>query len=240
MTCNMFNEYLDRMMDNELSEEQLRALEDHAKECAECAEALAATKMMMETLSDMPEEIDVPLQAQAAWRKAVRTEMAAKSNVRRKSFMRSFIAVAAALIVLVGVGFVGRRNAKPVMETGMNVQSDAIVETAVIMADGMDEAAEVAMTEEAAPMIELEMKVEKLDDAGKYIADLASEYEGNAEVQMSEENGVACANLFVNIPAENVADFLQAAKSYDLSGAELTAPTEATGEIALLIVLTEA
>lgn len=98
MDCEKLKALLDAYMDGELSADDALALEAHAKSCASCARELEAANLLKDLLNDMrDEEVAVPLQAQAAWRSAIRAE--AK---RRKMRMWTRIAgVAAAAIVLV-------------------------------------------------------------------------------------------------------------------------------------------
>ena len=83
------------------------------------------------------------------------------------------------------------------------------------------------------------MVVEDLDRTCAYMADLVSEYEGTLEVQRYETDGVDCANLYIELPAENAADFLEAAAHYDVSGTLESAANaeDAEGRVSLLLVL---
>lgn len=101
MNCAELNEMLDRLMDGELTGEQLEAMEAHGRECPECAEAIRSARQLKALFEQEEPEVDVPLQAQAAWRKAVREEARRQRNRRLTRWVAS---AAAAVVVLVGVG----------------------------------------------------------------------------------------------------------------------------------------
>ena len=93
-----------------------------------------------------------------------------------------------------------------------------------------------ASVESAAPVHEIALKVASIDKASGIIADLVSEYEGQADVQRVE-NG---ANIYVSMPAGNVAEFIRALAHLDASGAELSAPQTGEESVSmLLLTLTE-
>ena len=101
MDCTQVNGMLDMLMDDALSDEQRSAMEAHGRECPACAAAIRSTLQMKALFAQMEPEIDVPLEAQARWRGAVR--QAAKPQ--KPGQLRRWIAsVAAAAVVLVGVG----------------------------------------------------------------------------------------------------------------------------------------
>jgi hypothetical protein len=101
MKCNEVNGLLDLLMDGELNDEQRQAMEAHGRQCPECAAAIHSTLQMKALFEQLEPEVDVPLEAQARWRGAVR--QAAKPQ--KPGQLRRWIAsVAAAAVVLVGVG----------------------------------------------------------------------------------------------------------------------------------------
>ena len=101
MNCNQVNGMLDMLMDGTLDDVQRGALEAHGRECPTCAAAIRATLQMKALFEQMEPEADVPLAAQARWRGAVKAE----SKQQRQKRMRRWIAsVAAAAVVLVGIG----------------------------------------------------------------------------------------------------------------------------------------
>ena len=104
MNCDAFRENIDAFIDDGLESAVRQEMEQHAQECAPCMKILKETEMIREMLSEMS-EVDVPLQAQAAWRRAVRAEAKRKPV---HAWMRSAASIAAALVVLVA-GTLGMR-----------------------------------------------------------------------------------------------------------------------------------
>ena len=205
-------------------------------------------------------EVDVPLPAQAAWRGAVRSETRRK---RSRQLYRRFGAAAAAVVVLVGAGLgLGLKNTPksgsavmiveeaaeeqaysidapaPAMAAGANDDVALEADYAVLEADGAE--AEVPMcaaVAQRAPAHELEIRVEDVSKTCDLIADLVEEYEGAVEVQQAAEGS---ANLYVEMPANNLSDFLQAVLPMDVSGqAQAISEAEEKGDVALLLVVRE-
>jgi len=285
MDCSQLNEYLDRLMDDELTRDELEALERHAECCEACASELAATRKLKNLMSEVAPELDVPLDAQAGWRTAVRAEAAKRSRARRYRYAGG---IAAALVVLLGVGLLLRPGAgdiavksveresaaeveyAPEAATGgamieadgvedfeapmmaMNVASEAVdsaAEAADLALDEADSAAyeeaaaldseeEIASIADAVPMHEITMTVGDLDEACGYLFDLIREYDGTLEEQRYETDGAHCANLFIELPGENVREFLESAAHYDSSDESIGVPeAEGSGMVSLLMVV---
>ena len=279
MDCSQLNEYLDRLMDDELTRDELEALERHAECCEACASELAATRKLKNLMSEVAPELDVPLDAQAGWRTAVRAEAAKRSRARRYRYAGG---IAAALVVLLGVGLLLRPGAgdiavksversadlagaqsiamieadgvgdfeAPMM--AMNVASEAVdsaAEAADLALDEADSAAyeeaaaldseeEIASIADAVPMHEINMTVGDLDEACGYLFDLIREYDGTLEEQRYEADGARCANLFIELPGENVREFLESAAHYDSSDESIGVPeAEGSGMVSLLMVV---
>ena len=240
LNCAQTDALLDALMDGALTDADRVSLDAHCAECEECAGRLRLTEEMRRMFSETAPELDVPLEAQAAWRGAIRQEAARR---RRRNLTRWAGVIAAALVVAVG-GFLAFRTpartdmaAAPVPAMG---ESAVMAENvAVVEADGQDEEFESIdiAASRAMPMIERRMRVEDLDRTCAYMADLAREYEGGIEQQRFD----AGANLFVDLPAENAADFLSAAAHYDVDGSfDASADVEAeAGRVSMLLVLEE-
>lgn len=247
MKCSEVNAWLDMLMDDELSGEKRLELEEHARVCPQCAESIYATIEMKNMLSEMDEDVDVPLAAQAAWRKAVRREAA---HMKARRFYRAACTVAAAAVVLVGVGFALKEGAdipetsdkgmkatvvnyaneeETVLTTGISViESDGAGNARARMADEPANEANTAMTECA-------LQVENLDDACGYIEDLVAEYEGTVEVQ---KVGSDKANLYITLPSGNAHEFMSASMHLDISGqAKDTIEIEGQAQVSLLMIL---
>lgn len=261
--CTELNAMLDGLMDDTLSESQRQALEAHGRECPECAEAILRTKQLKALFDEMEPEADVPLQAQARWREAVRGEAQRKGGRR---LYRWLSAAAAVLVVGIGVtvttrGMIGSKSGAP-----MTAQTNAaeyvaegeapltarmayvadeeydMAESAVIEADGG--AAEAAAPKSAsmsaagnglrAPACELNLTVSDVEDACGLIRDLAAEYEAEVETQ-SMENGSSM--LYVRIDAQVAPEFMKALIPIDTGNSKPQVP-ELSGEGTLLVLLT--
>jgi predicted anti-sigma-YlaC factor YlaD len=257
--CEQIDRWLDAMMDGEISAEDMRRVEEHCETCAECAEKLKLNRQMMGMFAEMAPEMDVPLTAQAAWRSAVRAEA---GKARRARLYRFAGGIAAALVVAIGATFALRTPPKDMASN--SVASTAMPQpTAELMMAGEAEyadeapmmAAEYAAAGEAlieadgavmmmdasrksSAMHEVEMVVEDLDRACEYVSDLVEEYEGTADEQRFESDGVPCANLYIELPAGNAGEFMRAAAHYDKSGADVSGLSfGGDGDVSLLLVL---
>ncbi len=278
MKCAEIDVLLDQLMDGELNDKQLRVLDEHGRECPDCAARIRATRQMKALFEDMEPEADVPLAAQAAWRGAVRAEARA---VQRKKLYRRIGAAAAAVVVLVGAGLSlngkiapstnsksAKLDAMEMVEESAEQPRFASANSAVVDTDGSDagimedsavppmeaafEAEEVSMNAasgeiaegeaaaavtNSAPMREITLHVKQIDAACSAIEDLVSEYEGTLDTQRMEGGG---ANLYVELPSDNLSDFVSAIAYLDVSG-QLPEVSEDTGAemSALLLALEE-
>lgn len=172
MDCNQVNGMLDLLMDGALDDAGRSALEAHGRDCPECAAAIRSTLQMKALFDQMEPEADVPLEAQARWRAAVKAE----ARQQRQKRMRRWIAsVAAAAVVLVGIGAAftmkgapkqsapqyadsavapaAEREAEPALASGGVVSNDRgdAAPGAVVEADGVADEV-VAIEEEALGM----------------------------------------------------------------------------------------
>ena len=237
MNCTQTDALLDAYMDDALADGERATLAAHCAECPACAEKYRATEIMKRMFSEMAPEVDVPLTAQAGWRRAIKAEA---QRTKRQRLFKMAGGIAAALVVAVGAAVALMAN--PVQkEVEMRSADLAGAQSiAMIEADGEIDAAE-AMLEDAdfMPMHELEMTVEDLDSVCVYMTDLVSEYEGEADVQPFEEDGRRCANLYIDLPTENADEFLSAASHYDASGSALTLGEAAGERVSMLLVLKE-
>lgn len=237
MNCTQTDALLDAYMDDALADGERATLAAHCAECPACAEKYRATEIMKRMFSEMAPEADVPLTAQAGWRRAIKAEA---QRTKRQRLFKMAGGIAAALVVAVGAAVALMAN--PVQkEVEMRSADLAGAQSiAMIEADGEIDAAE-AMLEDAdfMPMHELEMTVEDLDSVCVYMTDLVSEYEGEADVQPFEEDGRRCANLYIDLPTENADEFLSAASHYDASGSALTLGEAAGERVSMLLVLKE-
>jgi len=150
MTCKDVSAMLDRLLDGELTEEERRELEAHGRECPDCAAEIRSAFQMKALFEDTLPEVDVPLEAQAKWRGAVRE--AAKQDKKRR-ITRWIGSAAAAVVVLVGVGVALNGSMAPKQNAA---EPMAVVQEAA-KADAADEASGAEYADEAvnmAPVIE--------------------------------------------------------------------------------------
>ena len=169
MRCEDFIRLLDPLVDGALDEAQRAEMEAHARDCPACAAELRTALQLQAMLKSLPEEADVPLAAQAGWRKAVRAE---SKRAGRRRYTRMIAAAAAVLVALLAV-----RLAKP------PARAPKLAENAAVQADEVayeaDEAAE-AVEEAEAPMLSV------ASSAGK-----SAEREAVAEDAMDLEEDAA-------------------------------------------------
>lgn len=203
MTCAEIGGLLDRLLDGELSEAERRELEAHGETCPACAAEIRAALQMKALFEEMEPEVDVPLEVQARWRRAVREDAAQR---RRKRLTRWIGSAAAALVVLVGVGLAlngglsPKRDSAAIMPAGeraaeVEVVSEAQEESqsaalgeepsgvALVETDGAGEAApavEVESAGEAAPAVEADSAGEASPMAGGSAGEAAPAVEADS------------------------------------------------------------
>lgn len=206
MNCKEMRLLLDAYIDGELSAAEMRALEDHAKACESCREEFGAARLLRDTLAHMDDDVFVPLQAQAAWRSAVRAEAGKKA---RRKWPRAAYALAAALVLAFGVNFAfdAAKNPQPDLLAAQPMQSDS----ALLETDGAVRSSAKAGMEDCTVFKKLETT--SLADAQAELQLLAEEYSGSFS-QMSED---LCR---VEILSDDLEAFLKAA---DHIGAEIYA-----------------
>lgn len=197
MDCEMLRSRLDAYMDGELPEEEIRALEDHARECEDCRRELAAAKLMRDVLHDMDEGIAVPLEAQAAWRGAVRAE-ARRRGMRR--WTRVACAAAAALVLVVGGSWALKRAPEPAQ--GQPELAVQVAEDGVIARDGDMGTAAPASQEACAAWKKI--AAEDKAAAVQTLEDLSAEYSGSCRTEGDDL-------LRIELPCAYLEDFLNAA-----------------------------
>lgn len=100
MNCERFRATLDQYIDSELSEEERMAMEEHTLGCDDCAELLNQALTTATLCAELNEGLSVPLDCQAAWRRAVREEAAQARKAPKWLIWRRTLSVAAAVLVL--------------------------------------------------------------------------------------------------------------------------------------------
>lgn len=112
MDCLRYREHLDEWIDGMLSEEMAAQMQAHADRCPDCADEARLARETLDLIHSLEDDIPVPLQAQAAWRSAVRAEaqQVRRQKPRFSAAIRALGSVAAAFIVLAGCTGVFRMN----------------------------------------------------------------------------------------------------------------------------------
>lgn len=214
MGCEEFRQLLDAYIDGELSPAEIEALSEHAKACEACREELKAAQLLRETLAHMDDGIEVPLQAQAAWRSAVRAEAKKNTKVRTRRWIRTCSAIAAALVLALGVSLtINDRPAPQAPLAAAKMANQA--ESAVVARDGAPVLAAYPGDAQADCTLRRKISVVSLADAMQKLDMLAAEYSGNLAVQ----NQDAC---IIELPADYLQDFMKALAGI---GTELSSET---------------
>ena len=114
MNCTTFRANLDAYIDSELDRKTRRAMEEHAAACPDCGPLLNGAMDVVTRCAELNEGLTVPLECQAAWRRAVREEAESneKNRAKRRSknrsgrnaWVRALSAVAAVLVLVFAVG----------------------------------------------------------------------------------------------------------------------------------------
>ena len=185
MKCDEVNALLDRWMDDELTDEQIEQLQAHEQQCPECAPAIRAGRQLRALLAQAEPEEDVPLQAQARWRGAVRQESRRQRNRR---VIRRAASMAAAIVVLAGVGlslnYASLRQRRGADEAaGIVNLSEGAEQSEAYEAGTAPEAPAGALTANSLP---LKAPAAQMDDAVVIEADGAAEYEAGPEAVEEE------------------------------------------------------
>ena len=244
MNCEQFLLKMDAYIDDELSNGEINEMRAHALDCDSCRAELKKAEIHRETLKEMDNDLVVPLEAQAAWRKAVRAE-AQRKNVRK--WTRGLYVVAAALVLVLGCTlamnndiFSSKRvDAAPVEPSVVNAnESIAMVaaedanvfeaysaEKMGTASDNMRKGAVMiaadGVEEQEEGSVEVYSAVKKyavadVNTAGTLIRNLAAEYEA-VSVECVELDGDAF--YCVELPFDYQGDFLSA---LSVLGDELT------------------
>lgn len=238
MNCEQMRAMLDAYIDGELSEEEVRALRDHAAACEDCKRELEAAELLRDALAHMDDDVSVPLEAQAAWRKAVRAEAGKRS---KKRALRVVYGLAAALVVAIGCTAVLRSDAlKPqnALTPNAGAQARAVEFTEMMVAtDGEADAVQATYSLSAEDYAAWKKYgVADFDRACQTLEELTAEYSGTATTDRGEADREAMYRI--ELPAAYMEDFLNAAS---LLGTELDSELrEESGETAVIYIqLTE-
>lgn len=202
MDCERFRFLLDAYIDGELSADEMHAFVEHAKACEDCKRELESAELLKDALLHIDDDIAVPLEAQAAWRSAVRAE-ARKKNSRR--WLRTAYAAAAALVVLVGGTAVLRDVPAPDTDAALLAAGDAARSAKIIEADGGAQFTSIAADTGAdGYSARKKISTDSPAEAAKQLEILAAEYNGIYTAESDEIHRI-------ELPYEYMQDFLNSA-----------------------------
>lgn len=108
MDCKEFSNLLDAYMDGALPDADARRMRDHAAECDACAALLT----LRQDCRRMDGEIQVPDSFSSAWRQTIREEEKMEEKSQKAVRWKTWAAVAAALVFVVG-GTLASRDGLP-------------------------------------------------------------------------------------------------------------------------------
>ena len=243
MNCKKFRSLLDGYIDDTLSMDEIAFMKAHAEKCPSCKEEMRYSDMIKNEVKGMDDDIVVPLQAQAAWRSAVRKEI---RNKKLKRAYKALTSVAAAAVVLVGTTFAMRGTGalppkyvepeenqkttclmKAVMteltqdmpaipETAMNTRMAFSSDTFVIESDG--EADDMIVGDNEGENIiksaDVLLESAQIENDIKAIYDLTEEYEGYVSDDIRDFSVYGDhAEIVSRIPVELMDDYIVAAEN---------------------------
>lgn len=206
MKCEEFLLKIDAYIDGELSNEEVLDLRAHAATCNACRLEMEKAELLRDTLSHIDDDISVPLEAQAAWRKAVRAE--AKHRSARK-WMKGLYVVAAALVLVLGCTLMLKNDIfankrVPTAEAPEKIAAAADEGDALMIAADGENGKRAAVASYTAVQ---KYNVDDLEAAGELICNLAVEYEAYAVDKADLGDNVFYS---VELPMDNQQDFLSA------------------------------
>ncbi|MBQ4157923.1 MAG: DUF4349 domain-containing protein, partial [Clostridia bacterium] len=95
--CEKVRELIDKMIDGEITIEEMNFMEAHAQKCGACKEEIRMANELADCLHGFDEAIEPPLEAKAQWRRALRKEI---SREKWNKVWRTAASIAAVFIVL--------------------------------------------------------------------------------------------------------------------------------------------
>ena len=122
MNCKEFSNLLDDYLDGMLSEEEELRLRAHAQECTECAALLSLRR----DCRKMDENIQVPDEFSAGWRRMVREESMLEKKTQKKKNWQNWLAAAAAVVFVLGGTLLTRDQFGKKGETGYDTYGAAL------------------------------------------------------------------------------------------------------------------
>ncbi len=138
MDCTEFLNLLDAFLDEELSREDAERMLSHAAECEECA-ALLSLRRDLRSLEDA---VDVPEEFSASWRAAVEAEAKQEKRAPLRSFRQSWLAAAAALVMIAGGALAMSRGRLPAVRRSASAPKPLVSVTEEAMEKKAEDAGE--------------------------------------------------------------------------------------------------
>jgi hypothetical protein len=200
---------LDAFVDGEIDEAARAGMLAHARECESCAGELMRAEALRDALQGADADVVLPLQAQAAWREAVRRE----GSRRRALWLYKRIgAVAAAFLLMIGVaaGYrVLNRDAEtiPVGRTAAQTGAPEATGFVFVASDGGEEISTMlaASTDTVEMNASARIASDDIDAAVEMVQQLTDEF--NGYVATSSVNASA-AYITAYLPVEETDAFL--------------------------------
>lgn len=227
MNCKEFSNLLDAYLDGALSDDLARRMRGHAMDCAECAQQMA----VRQDCRSLQKDIEVPDEFSAGWRRMIREEHTMEKTQNKRNGWKQWIAVAAALVFVVGGTMLTRDNVPmAAVENGMmqysasdmwtddgasmantagayKMSRSAVMETA---------AAEDGEAEKIIRSAGFTLKTLHYDEDLDRIQRLTNEWGGRVEYLSSNGDKIGgvlrSASLTLRIPANNLDAFLNGAQ----------------------------
>lgn len=213
MNCSQFSDLLDAYIDGEMDDVAREGFEKHAKECESCMNQLRAAEQLRDFLSQMDDDIAVPLPAQAAWRSAVRQE------ARRRTLKRIYSAagaVAAACILTLGVTTMLHSSepagVSPAAGRSIDAQQVAFVETDGLSEDAVLDASAQPIMMKSIPTQEISyvnccIATGDIESAHAYLMDIVVEYGALVEREVDADGE---KSVYLQVAGENAREFAMA------------------------------
>ncbi|MBQ1946851.1 MAG: DUF4349 domain-containing protein [Clostridia bacterium] len=234
MDCKEFAELLD-VSAEEITAEQKQQMQQHAKECKECA----ALEMLLRDCCAMDAQEEVPPEFTMGWRMKLRREEAMEQKRMKRQNWQRMLAVAAAVVFVLGGAMISSEYGLGLPAKNESGQYTSYKRTSAAGGDygySQSVTADYAAEEAAAPMlakntsatvgavreakiirtIDYTIKTRAFDEDYEKIQNLAKEYGGYVEslsVSGDVMNGeTRYAYFTLRVPSEKLNDFIGSAK----------------------------
>ncbi len=207
MKCSEFKERLDAYIDGELDENACKEMQNHADSCENCNQQLFSAEALKNTLSHLDDNFSVPLETQAAWRRAVRSEIRKKKALRLYKIAGT---VAAAVVLAICLPLMLNSNPQIADDKTIHVEVDGVSDSTDLNLQTEDPATRsVGQVMLMSVQLDAErvVSVENVETAYGYAKDLVQEYAGIIDNEMDDTDE---KSIYVQMSAENAEDFINA------------------------------